>query len=89
MPVGNVENLKGLDLELGCYTGSLQTTYLGLPLGVRHNFANIWNWVEERFPKRLALWKEHCVLEGGSDARLPWTDTTHNRIVIGSFYHHV
>ena len=37
MPVGNVEDIEGLTRELGCQYGTLPTTYLGLPLGVRRN----------------------------------------------------
>ena len=37
LPVGNVENIEGLARELGCQYGTLPTTYLGLPLGVRCN----------------------------------------------------
>ena len=37
LAVGGVENLDELALELGCKIGSLSTTYLGLPLGMRHN----------------------------------------------------
>ena len=33
MPVGPVENVDQLALELGCNVGALPTTYLGLPLG--------------------------------------------------------
>ena len=35
MPVGPVENVDQLALELGCKVGALPTTYLGLPLGCR------------------------------------------------------
>ena len=32
LPVGDVENLEALAAELGCRTGTLPLTYLGLPL---------------------------------------------------------
>ena len=35
--MGSVENLESLALKLGCKVGSLPTTYLGLPLGAKHN----------------------------------------------------
>ena len=35
--VGNVENLEDLAYELGCKTRTLPSTYLGLPLGMKHN----------------------------------------------------
>ena len=33
--VGNVDDIEGLAMELGCSTGTLPTNYLGLPLGAR------------------------------------------------------
>ena len=64
-PVGRVENPKILALELGCDVGSLPTTYLGLPLGAKHNSQRVWDGVEERFRKRLALWKRQYISKGG------------------------
>ena len=55
MLMGNGVNLDDLALELGCRTGTLPTTYLGLPLGMRHNATEVWDGVEERFRKKLAL----------------------------------
>ena len=52
-----MEELEGLALELGCTTGTLPSTYLGLPLGMWHNSTSVWDGVEERFRKKLALWK--------------------------------
>ena len=37
MLVGAVENVDQLAFELGCKVGALPSTYLGLPLGARHN----------------------------------------------------
>ena len=48
LPVGRVDDVEGLAFELGCNIGSLPIEYLGLPLGV-------WDGVEERFRRRLAL----------------------------------
>ena len=55
MPVGNVVNLDDLALEGGCRTGTLPTTYLGLPLGMCHNAIEVWDVVEEKFQKKLAI----------------------------------
>ena len=55
MPVGNVENIEELALELGYNIGHLPTTYLGLPLGMRRQFTSIWDGVEERFRRKLAI----------------------------------
>ncbi|RVW59910.1 hypothetical protein CK203_086946 [Vitis vinifera] len=53
--VGRVENLGELALELGCKVGMLLSSYLGLPLGAPHKSATVWDVVEERFQRRLAL----------------------------------
>ena len=55
--VGRVDNLDNLALELGYNVASLPTTYLGLPLGAKHNSVTIWDGMEERFRKRLFIWK--------------------------------
>ena len=55
--VGRVENAKLLAVELGCKVGSLPSTYLGLPLGALHKSVMVWDGVEKRMQKRLALWK--------------------------------
>ena len=52
-----MENIEDLAMELGCRTGALPSTYLGLPLGMRRNSLQVWDGVEERFRKKLALWK--------------------------------
>ncbi|RVW75360.1 hypothetical protein CK203_052943 [Vitis vinifera] len=41
------------------FLGALPTTYLGLPLGAAHNSMVAWDEVEERFRKRLAMWKRN------------------------------
>ena len=51
----NVENMKELDFEVGCKVGSLPSTYLGMPLGAHFKFVAIWDGVEEKFLKRLAM----------------------------------
>ena len=55
--VGNVSNVEILADELGCKVGCLPSTYLGLPLGARFRSAAVWDGVEERFRKRLGMWK--------------------------------
>ena len=50
---------------LGCKLGSLPSTYLGLPLGAPYNSRRVWEGVEERFQKRLALWKKQYLSKGG------------------------
>ena len=49
LPVGRVENVEELALELGCKVGALPSSYLGLPLGAAHKLVAVWDGVEERF----------------------------------------
>ena len=58
IPVGDVENLEMLAQELDCNISTLPTSYLGLPLAVKHKSLAVWDKVEEKFHKRLALWKK-------------------------------
>ena len=62
--VGRVENLETLALEAGCKVGKLPS-YLGIPLGANHKSVAVWDGVEERFRKRLALWKRQFISKGG------------------------
>ena len=55
--VGEVDNLKELDCEIGCKVGKLSTSYLRLLLGASYKSMVVWYKVEERFHKRLSLWK--------------------------------
>ena len=64
LPIGNVENLEDLPMELGCRVGELPSTYLGLPLGMRHNSLQFCDWVKERFRKKLTLWKRQYISKG-------------------------
>ena len=43
---------------------SLPTTYLGLPLGAHYNSFVVWDGVEERFLKHLAMWKRQYISKG-------------------------
>ena len=65
LPLGIVENLEDLAAELGCRKGNLLTTYLGLPLGMKRKSIQVWDRVEERFRKKLALWKRQYISKGG------------------------
>ena len=65
LPVGRVENLKVLALEVGCKVGRLPSSYLGLPLGAHHKSIIVWDGVEERFRRRLAMWKRQFISNGG------------------------
>ena len=63
--VGAMENLDAQAAELGCRTGHLPTTYLGLPLGAAHKSVALWDSIEEKMHKRLALWKRNFISKGG------------------------
>ncbi|RVW56524.1 putative ribonuclease H protein [Vitis vinifera] len=41
------------------------STYLGLPLGASHKSVKVWDGVEERMRKKLALWKRQFISKGG------------------------
>ena len=55
LSVGRVENLEALDLEVGCKVGRLPSSYLGIPLGANYKSVAVWDGVEERFRKMLAM----------------------------------
>ena len=64
IPVGEIDNIEEMAVELGCRVGSLPVKYLGLPLGARHKALSMWDGVEERM-RRLALWKRQYLSKGG------------------------
>ena len=39
--------------------------YLGLPLRDHHNSLAVWDNIEERFQKKISLWKRQYILKGG------------------------
>ena len=65
IPVGEIEEIEEMAVELGCRVGSLPTIYLGLPLGAQHKAISMWDGVEERMRRRLALWKRQYISKGG------------------------
>ena len=65
IPLGRVDNVESLAVELGCRVGSLPTRYLGLPLGATHRASGVWDSIEERFRKRLSSWKRQYISKGG------------------------
>ena len=60
-----MENIEELAFELGCNIGRLPTTYLGVPLGMQRQSTSVWNGVEERFRRELAIWKRQYISKGG------------------------
>ena len=63
--MGLVDNVEELAAELGCRIGSLPTSYLGLPLGVKHKAIGVWDTVEDRFRNILVFWKSQYISKGG------------------------
>ena len=63
--VGRVENVEELDDEFGYKVGNLPSTYLGMPLGAPFKSIGAWDGVEERFRKRLVMWKRQYISKGG------------------------
>ena len=55
IPVGRLDNVEDLALELGFKVGSLPSSYLGMLLGDQFKFVAAWDGVEKRFRKRLAM----------------------------------
>ncbi|KAJ9703718.1 hypothetical protein PVL29_005138 [Vitis rotundifolia] len=65
IPVGEVEELNEMAAELGCRVGQLPAVYLGLPLGASNKALSVWDGVEEKVRRRLALWKRQYISKGG------------------------
>ena len=65
IPMGVVLNFENLARVLGCKVGSLPSCYLTLPLGAAFKSPHVWDVVEERFRKWLALWKRKYLSKGG------------------------
>ena len=66
--VGRVENIDDVALDFGCRVGSLPSTYLGLLLGAPFKLVTVLDGVEERFLRRLAMWKRQYISKGGKGA---------------------
>ena len=64
LPMGRMENLNDLVLELGCKVGVLSSSYLGLSLGAPFKFVAAWYEVE-RFCKRLVMLNRQYISKGG------------------------
>ncbi|RVW80279.1 Uridine kinase-like protein 1, chloroplastic [Vitis vinifera] len=63
VPAGYFSNSRGL--RQGCKVGTLPSVYLGLPLGAKHKAMAMWDGVEARMRRRLALWKRQYLSKGG------------------------
>ncbi|RVX01885.1 Transposon TX1 uncharacterized 149 kDa protein [Vitis vinifera] len=65
IPVGEVEGVLDMAAEIGCKVGQLPTVYLGLPLGAPNRASYVWDGVEEKMRRKLALWKRQFLSKGG------------------------
>ncbi|RVW28628.1 hypothetical protein CK203_113316 [Vitis vinifera] len=65
IPVGEVEGALDMAAEIGCKVGQLPTVYLGLPLGAPNRSSSVWDGVEEKMRRKLALWKRQFLSKGG------------------------
>ena len=65
IPRGRIESLEDVVSMMGYRVGKFPTSYLGLPLGASFKSSRVWDAVEERFGKRLSLWKRHYLSKGG------------------------
>ena len=63
--MGNGIDLRSLVETLGCNSGSLPTTYLGLPLGSSFKSKAVWGAVEGRLERRLVAWERQYLSMGG------------------------
>ncbi|RVW70344.1 hypothetical protein CK203_048761 [Vitis vinifera] len=64
IPVDRVENVDELADEFGYKVGKLPSTYLGMLLGAPFKCVAAWDGIEERFRKKLAMWKRQVVRIG-------------------------
>ena len=65
IPVGEVEEIEEMAMELGCRVGPLPTVYLELPLRAHHKAMSMWDGVEERMRRRLAMWTRQYIFKDG------------------------
>ncbi|RVW89960.1 hypothetical protein CK203_036579 [Vitis vinifera] len=64
IPVREMDNVEDLACEIGCKVGKLSSSYLGFPLGASYESVAVWDGVEERFHKKLSLWKRQHLSKG-------------------------
>ncbi|RVW34357.1 Transposon TX1 uncharacterized 149 kDa protein [Vitis vinifera] len=67
IPVGEVEEIQELAVELGCRVGSLTSQYLGLPLGAPNRAPSMWDGVEERTVAKRTEKVQRDFLWGGGN----------------------
>ncbi|KAJ9690971.1 hypothetical protein PVL29_013233 [Vitis rotundifolia] len=65
IPMGETMGVNRATSLFGCKVGKLPTSYLVLPLGAPNKYCGVWDSIEERFKKKLAVWKKHYLSKGG------------------------
>ena len=68
--VGKVEEVNEMAVEIGCRVGQLPAVYLGLPLGAPNKATSVWDGVEEKVRRRLAIWKRQYIIPKGGKITL-------------------
>lgn len=63
--VGEVRGIKQRFRKFGCITGSLPSSYLGLPLGARYSVVSIWEGVERNLEDSWLFGKDNTSQRGG------------------------
>nr|GEX17066.1 reverse transcriptase domain, reverse transcriptase zinc-binding domain protein [Tanacetum cinerariifolium] len=61
----NDEDVSSMAHNVGCISGALSFTYLGLPIGSNMNSIASWKMVINRFQSRLSSWKANLLSFGG------------------------
>ncbi|GJQ97241.1 putative RNA-directed DNA polymerase, eukaryota, reverse transcriptase zinc-binding domain protein [Tanacetum coccineum] len=61
----NDEDVSSMAHNVGCISGDLPFTYLGLPIGSNMNSIASWKMVIDRFQSRLSSWKANLLSFGG------------------------
>ncbi|GJX39372.1 putative RNA-directed DNA polymerase, eukaryota, reverse transcriptase zinc-binding domain protein [Tanacetum coccineum] len=59
------EEIKDMARETGCASGSLPFVYLGLPIGSNMNLIVNWQFMIDRFRRKLSTWKANMLSIGG------------------------
>lgn len=62
--IGRVENINEFANKLSCRVNNLSFKCLGIPFGAYFKSTPIWDLIEERFKRRLVLWRNQFLSKG-------------------------
>lgn len=65
IPIGHINNINDLAMNLNCKAGSFPITYLGLRLGAKFKEVKVWDLVLEKMERRLSGWIKGYLFKGG------------------------